>query len=102
MEFPETSEGEFGVAIASRQTLLSSLTSDDSTLIIAVSLESWQAASIEEQNRVLEELGAAWLEVSEKIGVKGDDLRRLRAVAVDRLQKEHAHWSAAEGVKRNP
>lgn len=82
------------------QGLISSLSSDDSTLIVTVAAEPWQAATLEEQNRVLEELGASWLEVSEKIGVKGDDLRRLRAVAVDRFQNEHARWSVSDGVKR--
>jgi len=80
--------------------LVNSLTSDDSTLIINVSLENWEAAPIEEQNRILEELGSAWLEVSEKMGIKGDDLHRLRAIAVDRFQKEHARWTASRGVKR--
>jgi hypothetical protein len=82
------------------QGLVGSLSSDDSTLIITIALESWQAATPEEQNRVLEELGKAWVGISEKIGVKGNDLNRLRAVAVDRFQEEHAHWSANEGVTR--
>jgi Ser/Thr protein kinase RdoA (MazF antagonist) len=82
------------------QGLVGSLTSDDSTLIVTISEEEWQAASIEEQNHILEELGSAWVEVSEKIGVKGDDLQRLRAVAVDRFQQEQAHWSASTGVTR--
>jgi len=82
------------------QGLVSSLTSDDSTLIVTISEEEWQAATIEDQDHILEELGSAWVEVSEKIGVKGDDLLRLRAIAIDRFEKEHARWSASTGVTR--
>ncbi len=82
------------------QGLVGSLTSDDSTLIVTISEEAWQAATIEDQNHILEELGSAWVEVSEKIGVKGDDLWRLRAVAVDRFQLEQARWSTSTGVTR--
>jgi hypothetical protein len=82
------------------QGLVGSLTSDDSTLIVTISEEQWQAASIEDQNHILEELGSAWVEISEKIGVKGDDLQRLGAVAVDRFQQERARWSASTGVTR--
>jgi len=88
------------LATINSQGLVGSLTSDDSTLIVTISEEEWQAATIEEQNHVLEELGSAWVEISEKIGVKGDDLERLRAIAVDRFQQEHARWSASTGVTR--
>lgn len=88
------------LATINSQGLVGSLTSDDSTLIVTISEEAWQAATIEDQNKILEELGSTWVEVSEKIGVKGEDLQRLSAIAVDRFEKEHARWSASRGVTR--
>jgi hypothetical protein len=80
--------------------LISSLSADDSTLLVTISLEEWQAATPEQQNQVLEKLGRAWVDLSKKIGLKEPELGRLRVVALDRFQKEHARWSARRGVQR--
>jgi hypothetical protein len=79
--------------------IISSLSSDDSTLIVTVS-DNWQAAPLEEQNNALEVLGEAWINISAKIGVKEPELGRLRVVALDRLQQQQARWSRREGVQR--
>ena len=80
--------------------LISSLSADDSTLLVTISWEEWQIATPEQQNRALEKLGMAWVDISKKIGLKEPGLGRLRVVALDRFQKEHARWSARDGVQK--
>jgi len=82
------------------QGLISSLSADDSTLIVTIADEQWLAATTEEQNRALEVLGNSWVSISEKIGVKEPELSRLRVVALDRFQKEYVRWTPKDGVQR--
>ena len=93
------SEMTDAVASVNSQGLISSVSGDDSTLIVALS-ENWPAASVGVQNQLLEALGAQWTEISKKIGIKESELGRLRVVAVDRLQKEQARWTRRAGVQR--
>ena len=79
--------------------IISSLSSDDSTLIVTIS-DEWQAASIEQQNHALEVLGSTWLSISEKIGVKEPLLHRLQVVAMDRFHQKRARWTLKGGVQR--
>lgn len=78
--------------------LISSLSSDDSTLFVVIS-DEWQAAPIEQQKRALEVLGNSWVRVSAEIGVKEPLFGRLQVVAIDRWQRRHARWTAREKVQ---